>query len=295
MARRRSSGRSRSSSGPSNNTDYSDILDKIQDVGDLDSYVSMVSYGRSGTGKTTFASTWPKPALLLDIKDEGTDSIKDVEGIKVLTIDNWDDIEKAYWLLRSGNHDFKSVHIDTITQLQDKCKEKVTGGARMVTQNQWGEISGLMDTWLMNFRDLTEHGIHVHFIAQDRLTESDSDEDEENQIDPSVGPRLMPSLASKINAAVKVIGNTYISESAEKVDNKIKKTEHYRMRIGPHAYYVTKIRKPKKAKAPKYIEDPTFDKIVKIMKGEWGKPVEDKKPAKSRTTSTGKKPRTRKK
>lgn len=268
MARKRATG---SKSGPSNNTDFKDLVKKISGVQDLDSFVSMVTYGRSGTGKTTFASTWPKPMLVLDIKDDGTDSIKDVDGVDVLTINNWDDFEKIFWFLKSGDHEYKSIHVDTVTQLQDKCKDHVTKGARMVTQNQWGEISGLMGTWLMNYRDLTEDGIHVHFTAQDRLTESDTDDDEDDLIDPVVGPRLSPSVASKLNAAVKVIGNTYISEVIDKKDNKITKKDSFRMRLGPHAYYITKIRKPKKAKMPSSIDDPTFDKIIDIMKGNYGK------------------------
>lgn len=289
MVRQRKSSTSKSSGG--SNTDFKEIIKKITGVQELDNYVSMITYGRSGTGKTTFASTWPKPMLLLDIKDDGTDSIKDIEGVDVLTIDNWDDFERIYWFLKSGDHEYKSIHIDTVTQLQDKCKDHVTKGARMVTQNQWGEIAGMMGTWVMNYRDLTEEKIHVHFIAQDRLTESDTDEEEDNQIDPIVGPRLMPSLASKVNAAVKVIGNTYISEVVSKEDNKMSKADVFRMRLGPHAYYITKIRKPKKAKMPSYIDDPTFDTIMDIMQGNYKKaatgtkkPASDKVKRKKKTT-----------
>lgn len=60
---------------------------------------SYVFYGRSGTGKTTAASTFPKPMLLLDAKDRGTDSISDVPGIDVLDVQTYDEFETAYWYL----------------------------------------------------------------------------------------------------------------------------------------------------------------------------------------------------
>jgi hypothetical protein len=49
---------------------------------------STALYGRSGTGKTTLSASWPKPILYLNIKDNGTDSISDVEDIDVVHIDS---------------------------------------------------------------------------------------------------------------------------------------------------------------------------------------------------------------
>ena len=54
----------------------------------------------------------------------------------------------------------------------------------------------------------------------------------------------------------------------------IKRTE-YRLRVGPHTYYTTKIRKPKTAPIPDYIIDPSYDKIIEIMKGNYN-PSDDK-------------------
>jgi hypothetical protein len=271
-----------------NNTDYSDIQSRIKPVSELPLFVTMVTYGRSGSGKTTFASSWPKPMLLLDVKDEGTDSIKNVEGVEVLSVETFDDLIMAYWLLKSGKHHFKSVGIDTTSMLQDKALNMVLEeeGKEFASQQIWGKVSGIMKEWLLNFRDLADEGIHVHFIAQDRLTESDAETDDE-QIDPEIGPQLMPSVARALNASVKVIGNTYIGETVKRVEGKIQKHIEYRMRIGPHAYYITKIRKPKEVELPDFLKDPTFNDILGIMKGEL--PKKESKP------KTNKKPTGRKK
>lgn len=265
--------------------DFSDILDRIKPVQELPLVVTQVTYGRSGTGKTTYASSWPKPMLLLDVKDEGTDSIKDVEGIEVFSIETWEDFEKAYWLLKSGEHKFKSVAIDTVTQLQDKAVNQVLADENksFVSQQMWGQISGMLKSWLMDYRDLADDGINVHFIFQDRVHDTDTDDEEEGQIDPVVGPQVIPSIAGMITAAVKVIGNTYISESVERTRDGIAREQEYRMRIGPHPYYTTKVRKPKDSPCPSHLANPTYKDIIAIMKGEY----EDKTKKKSSASGKG--------
>lgn len=258
----------------SNNTDFSDIQKRIVGVSETIGKISVVFYGRSGTGKTTVASTFPKPILLLDIREQGNDSIADYsdDEIKVLPIETWDDVEQAYWLLKSGEHPYKTVVLDTVTQLQDICMEQVMEeeGRDFATKQTWGTISGLMKTWLINYRDLTEDGMDVVFLAQERVHDNDSDDDlDESQLDPSVGPRLMPSVAAVLNASVKVIGHTFIREVVTRKLDSIKRETHYCLRVGPHPYYITKIRKPRDKDCPEYITNPSYDKIIDIMRGRY--------------------------
>ena len=53
---------------------------------DLQKHRTWVFYGRSASGKTTLASTFPGKKLLIDIRDEGTDSILDVKDLDVLPV-----------------------------------------------------------------------------------------------------------------------------------------------------------------------------------------------------------------
>jgi hypothetical protein len=76
----------------------------------------------------------------------------------------------------------------------------------------------------------------------------------------------MSSVASFVNGAVSVIGNTFIRED----HNKKAKTTNYKycMRVGPHAYYATKIRRPVSAgPPPSVLVNPTFDKIFTLTAG----------------------------
>lgn len=237
-------------------------------------------YGRSGTGKTTISATFPKPILFLDVKDQGTDSIMDVsdEDLKVMDVETWDDFELAYWWLIKNPGVYKTIVIDTITQLQQVGLERVlldvdkdpskAGDWGVMTKREWGQVASLMKMWITNLRDLP---MEVVFLAQDRLSETETD-DPEIMLDPEVGPRLSPSIAAHLNAEVSVIGNTFIRRktTVKKVNGKKKEvsTTQYCMRLGPNPVYITKARKPKSVKLPSVLVDPTYDKIVQILKGE---------------------------
>lgn len=249
-------------------TDYDNIVSKIQDVADLDMLVKALAYGRSGTGKTTLAChVLPKPLLLIDLREEGSDSVSDVEGVKVVSVNEWEEIEQLYWYLESGDHPYKSVVIDTVTQLQEVCYKHILKeeGKDFVSLQIRGKGNELMKTWLMNYRDLP---MNMFFLAQDRTDETNTEE--EDQIMPEVGPQLSPAVAKSLNAMVKLIVNTYIQEVVTRKNGKIERRMEYRVRTGPHPYYLTKFRKPKLKSIPDYVIDPSYEDIIALMKGEYG-------------------------
>lgn len=249
------------------------ISERITPIAESTGTLSALVYGRSGSGKTAFASTFPKPILLLDIREKGTDTIVSIPQIDLLKIDSWDELEQAYWFLAEGEHKYKSVVLDQISMLQDLAMEKVRSdenlkASDLINKRHWGLISGLMKTWLFNYRDLTDKNLHVCFLAHDRS--QGGEETLDDQIDPTIGARVMPSVASALNGAVDMIGNTFIRERFEKDDQGKKvRVVDYAMRIGPHAYYTSKIRRPVSAgPPPDAIADPSFEKIAALIRGE---------------------------
>jgi hypothetical protein len=267
---------------PAKKTD--DELPGVRKVADVKRTRSTVLYGRSGSGKTTLASSWPKPMLYLDVKDEGTDSISDVDGIDVKDIESFEDLEDTlFWLIRNPKK-YKTVVIDTMSQLQEmvvnevaedkkkKLKGKRAGDFGTLTKQDWGEVSSKMKSMIIDFRDLP---MEVVFIAQDRTFNLNDEEDAgDDALSPEVGPRLMPSVASVLNAAVSTIGNTFIRvRTIKKTDPDTKKKtvtekKEYCLRLGPSPLYVTKVRKPKKFSAPDFIVDPDYEDIVAIITGD---------------------------
>lgn len=252
----------------------SNPLLRAKPVSEVVNFVTSLFYGRSGTGKTTLASTYPKKLLVLDFRDKGTDSIRDVEEVDILEINSWDEIEDTYWALKAKPNLYKSAAIDTVSGMQTLAIAKVkednnVGETENLSRRNWGEVAGLMTTWIMNYRDLP---MHIIFLASDRIKNASGDEEddfEEERLEPEVGPALIPSVARIINASVEVIGNTFIRQRRKVKGDKIVEITSYMLRIGPHPYYITKIRSPKSFETPGSIVNPTFGKLRKIIKGEF--------------------------
>ena len=231
----------------------------------------MLCYGKANTGKTVFSCTFPKPLLLIDIKEEGEDSVTDVEGGDIIHIEDWSELEELYWALRDGELEgkYKSIVLDQLTAMQALGMAKIRADLNqkpneVFSQRSWGKLSGLMQEWLYNFRELKKRQMHVCFNAHERMREPQTEDDD--RIAPSVGSNLMGSVASFVNGAVSVIGNTFIRED---YDKKAKTTEYkYCMRLGPHAYYATKIRRPVSAgPPPSVLESPSFEKVFALTEG----------------------------
>jgi hypothetical protein len=262
-----------------------DLEDEFRAVADVPPFRTFVFYGRSGSGKTTLAASFPGPHLLLDVRDRGTDSVADVKGLKVFDVQTCEDFEDCYWWIKKNPKRFKTIIVDTVSQLQAiKVKEvgeskgkagKTAGDWGTLSKRDWGDIAGWMKEQLMNYRDLSELGLNVVFIAQDRTFNFDDDEGTgDNDLGPEVGPQLSPSVAKSLNASASLVGNTYIrSREIKKRDEKtgklsIKQKTEYCLRMGPNPVYVTKVRKPKKYRAPEFIVDPTYEAIMEIIVGE---------------------------
>lgn len=265
-------------------TDFSGLSKLIKPVSKIEQPMTVLIYGKSGTGKTALSATFPKPILLLDIREKGTETIADEEGIDVLKVDDWPTFEQAYWMLKDGNHKYKTVVLDQISALQGVCMDQVREDEGLepsdkLHKGQWGSISGMMQTWLLSYRDLRDDGLNIVFIAHDKIKGGDENDSGEDQIEPSVGARLMPSVVSFVNGMVSVIGNTFIRERIKKLDmGKKKRIVEYRLRIGPHAYYDTKIRRPKGAgELPESVVNPSYAKLLAISRGE---DIDVKKPVK---------------
>lgn len=241
----------------------------ITPVEDLTDNEVMLVYGRSGSGKTHFSSTWPKPLLVIDVKEKGTATIKGIEGIEVRRITTWDEFEEGYWYLKDGTK-YKTIVIDQVTNLQDLGMQEIRDRhnkkqSDLFAKNNWGELGGLLKDAINRYRDLDEQ-YNVVFIAHERTFAGGDEEDD--ALEPSIGARVMPSVGAFLDGAMDSIGSCFIRENwTGKGKNKVRKVE-YCMRIGPHAYYSTKIRRPKSAgPLPDVITDPSHRKVRDLITG----------------------------
>lgn len=260
----------------------SGLEDRFQDLLDLNTPTIITLYGRPGTGKTTISCTLPKPLLLIDVKDKGTDSGKrdDLEpgDITVFELEEFDEIYDIYDYIKDNPDRFKSVVIDHMTALQDFCYEKVMDeeGKSRMSQGMYGTAGGYLKEVINLYKGLTDLGITPCFNCQDRMESGDGEG--EDQLLPEVGPGLMPSVARTLCAASRVIGHTYQFENVEKLDGaKVRRNIEFRLRLGPNPYYITKVTRPFGTPCPQFLVDATYQDIMKVVKGKWSESTGIKK------------------
>jgi len=250
-------------------------LDSAIPVADIETGMTSVFYGRPGSGKTATAGTFPVPHLMLDIGEHGTSSVKTTPGIVALKVIDWEDFEAIFWEIKENPDAWETVTIDAahavqLMALTKAQKDNNKGEADALSLRDRNIATEMMITWFTNYRDLEEDGINVNFLAHDRVIKEDTDDDQDGQISPEVIPKLMPVIAGVLLGLTGINGHTFIRE--DKIASKVAgepdtvKTK-YCMRLGPNAYYATKVRSPVEFIVPPYIVNPSYKKLRALMAG----------------------------
>jgi len=141
-------------------------------MAELTRSLTLLVHGAPKSGKSTLAASAPGPRLFLDIEqgakflnikpivwDPATQSPPEPDGTwdtAIVSVRDYDAVLRSYQWLQSGKHPFKSVIIDSISELQAKVLENVAGRQQIQTQ-QWGEILRHMAGMMRDLRDLTAH------------------------------------------------------------------------------------------------------------------------------------------
>jgi hypothetical protein len=134
--------------------------------------LTIMVYGEPKVGKSSFAVTSPYPRLMLDVEGghrflpinvKYWDPLREEPPVAdgswdtvVVQVRNYEDVIKAFQWLQTGKHQFKSLIIDSISELQVKCMDQIAGTEQLKMQ-QWGELLRHMGALLRDLRDLTMH------------------------------------------------------------------------------------------------------------------------------------------
>lgn len=145
-----------------------------------DRIVSILIHGPAKAGKSTLTSTVPLPAIILDA--EGSWNFIDEAGFKSgrrlrkrswspleeelpeydgtwdvlhVKVTSWQIMTSCFQTLTQQEHSFRSVILDSITEVQRRCKKNIRSGTRQMQTQQWGELLDHMDDIIRGMRDLT--------------------------------------------------------------------------------------------------------------------------------------------
>lgn len=221
--------------------------------------VKSLIFGPSGHGKTTLLGTAndderTSPMLLLSFEG-GTASLVG-RDIDVVEIRSWDDYNEAYAFLADGNHDYKSIGIDSIsetytfallTRLADPGKDRKIPD--LLEQGDYGIALVQMRKFLRAFRDLPFH-VFVSSLSKD---EQDSREGLVKK--PALGGTLSDE-APGIFDSVTYLG---MGSGADGID-------HRYLCIANVPKLRIKTRSPIGVQLPDMIEDPTIGKLLDALR-----------------------------
>jgi len=205
--------------------------------------LSLLVHADAKVGKSTLGATCPAPILVLDA--EGSWKFIPLRKIEwnpssgpppaadgtwdacIVQVRDWHTVSQTYQWMQAGQHQFQSVVIDSISEIQRRCKQNLVGTDAMKMQD-WGTILALMDATIRGFRDLTLHPTNpvrvAMFIAETRKNDSG---------------KWVPYMQGQISIALPywmdIVGYLYVQQMTD--DNGQPTIPMRRLLISPHPQF----------------------------------------------------------
>ncbi len=144
-----------------------------------DQVLSILIHGASKAGKSTLTSTAPTPILVIDaegswkfIRQAGFNSGVPLRKVTwdpinppprwdgtwdacYVAVANWGTMQRVFRWLTQTEHDFVSIILDSITELQRRLKTNIASDGIIKGYDGWGQLLVQMDGLIRGFRDLT--------------------------------------------------------------------------------------------------------------------------------------------
>ena len=175
----------------------------------VDHYVRCTIYGASGVGKTVFGGTAPNPifasseAWLLSIVSTlwYSPDYVDIKTVK--------DLQDLYKFLKEWKHEYKTLVIDSLTEINEIIKEWIEKKVwRWMQRNDRGELAKQIKGIIRAMKDLP---IHIIVICQAKETV----DDDWKVI--HVKPMLNGKNADEVAYLMDIVGYMYINNKGERI------------------------------------------------------------------------------
>lgn len=170
-------------------------------------------YGEPGMGKSPLLDTAPGPKLTLDAEG-GSEWIKspvirwdprtappmdEKDGLTpdttvLVAVREFKTLRAVQPYLETGQHNFVTCNWDSVTEIQQKCKDAIRGGSAAMQEQDWGRLLDEMAFVVRQYRDLKTHPtkpINVFFAALPQF--------KDNKWEPSVQGQLHKTLPSYVD------------------------------------------------------------------------------------------------
>lgn len=232
--------------------------------------MSMVIHGGSKAGKSTFGNSTHPPRLLIDAEmayrflpgvktfwDPQTQEPPEHNGMWetcVVIVREYADMAKAYEWLNSGQHPFRSLTIDSVSEIQSRCRDQLSVNGQMNMQI-WGDLLYEMDKLVRGFRDLTEHQTNpLEAVILTAMTQMK---------DGKYRPYVQGQLQVKLPYFMDVIGYLFVATVDHPTDPTQASTTERRMLVNPHDMFEAGERV--QGRLPNPVQNPTFPAMLDMV------------------------------
>jgi hypothetical protein len=229
--------------------------------------LSVLIHAAAKVGKSTLSSTAPPPVLVLDAEgswkfikvrkiywDPMSQPIPRYDGTWdacVVTITQWAQVDQIYRHLTQVEHDFVSVVIDSITEIQRRLKQNLKGTDAMQIQD-WGQLLTKMDSTIRAYRDLTLLPIPVRCVTMIAETREDKGK---------WRPYMQGQIGVSLPYLVDICGYLYVGMTMDENGQPTKKVR--KLWIGPHPQFESGERV--QGTLPDDIEQPNIAEMMKTI------------------------------
>jgi hypothetical protein len=267
------------------------ILSRAVPVAEVgDDSIKIVLYGQNRVGKTYLACQFPKPLLLVDMepnsKGGGSRTVRRVQGVTYLKVTTSKDaIALAHEL--KGGEKFQTVVVDSATGYQDLILREILELPKVPEMLSWGMVSrdhyrARSEKTREALRPFLDLDCHVVITAKEKdHNPPDRDKPEiirGSQLESFFASDLGGATVGWLHDACDYICRLYIEK--EVVRKKVRQANQEievdvetgknvrRLRTMYHPNFAAGFRSEFPDRVPEYIQDPTFDKIHRVIKGE---------------------------
>jgi phage nucleotide-binding protein len=158
---------------------------KVASAGQSSRTFNQLIYGEAGVGKTQLAASAhavPEMAPVLYVDAEaGSSTIKSVyPDVPLVTTTEWEQYNQLYHALKAGGHPYKTVVLDSISEINEHCKTQVMKEMLLDPENErrdpdipsireWGKLQVRMMRMIRLYRDLPMNVIFIAHAEQVQL------------------------------------------------------------------------------------------------------------------------------
>jgi hypothetical protein len=191
-------------------------------------FLNILVYGDSGVGKTTLAGSADevpamRPVLMVDMEG-GTESLRhSYPDVELVRVRNWEQMQILYDDLYSGKHNYKTVILDSLTEIQKfnmySIMEELVGRKPEMDKDvpgmrEWGKNLEQMRRMVRGFRDLDMHTIFTALAKEDK--------DDRTGVRKTL-PMLSGQLGPQVSAFMDIVVYYYIKEIGSGADKEYKR------------------------------------------------------------------------